>query len=497
MNLPLPAHVMAAEPPALRWLNTYARLGDALYTRLPAEGLPQPRLAAFSAATAAQVGLPADAPQRLADLVDVFSGNATWPGMEPLATVYSGHQFGAWAGQLGDGRALLLGEVAGPQGPVELQLKGSGLTPYSRMGDGRAVLRSSVREFLCSEAMAGLGVATTRALCLTASSLPVQRETLETAAVLTRVAPSFVRFGHFEHFCHHGEHDALRRLTDYVIDRFYPACRDAGNPATALLGEVTLRTADLLAHWQAVGFCHGVMNTDNMSILGLTIDYGPFGFLDGYDPAHICNHSDHLGRYAYGRQPQVAYWNLFCLAQALLPLIGDTDAAAAALEPYKARYAAQWRARIGAKLGLREAQADDEPLIQGMFDLLAAQRADFTGFFRELARLRVDEPEADGPLRDQFADRAAFDAWAALYRQRLRRDARSDAERAAAMNAVNPKFVLRNYLAETAIRQASQGDFDEIARLQQVLARPFDEQPQFEAYAAPPPDWAAQIAVSC
>jgi uncharacterized protein YdiU (UPF0061 family) len=297
--------------------------------------------------------------------LEVFAGNLPLSGSTPLASVYSGHQFGAWAGQLGDGRAILLGEVRTPAaGTQELQLKGSGLTPYSRMGDGRAVLRSSIREFLCSEAMHALGVPTTRALCVTGSDEPVRRERMETAAVVTRVAPSFIRFGHFEHFSHGGQHDALRTLADFVIARFYPQCRDAANPYAALLAEVTRRTAALIARWQAVGFMHGVMNTDNMSILGLTIDYGPFQFMDGFDPAHICNHSDHQGRYAYERQPQIGHWNLFALGQALLPLIGQSDQALAALQAYPGLFAAELDQRMALKLGLPRASAGSRQLVR-------------------------------------------------------------------------------------------------------------------------------------
>jgi uncharacterized protein YdiU (UPF0061 family) len=492
-----PEAVTAA--PAERWVNSFAALGEAFYTRLAPQPLPQPWLAAFSPQAARLLGWPDDAPDSMPQFVDVFAGAAAWPGMQPLATVYSGHQFGVWAGQLGDGRALLLGEYDGPQGRWEVQLKGSGRTPYSRMGDGRAVLRSSIREFLCSEAMAGLGIPTTRALCITASDLPVVRETVETAAVVTRLAPSFVRFGHFEHFAYNGRPQELRQLADYVIGRFYPECREAPNAYAALLRAVTLRTADLLAAWQAVGFCHGVMNTDNMSILGWTIDYGPFGFLDAFDPGHICNHSDHGGRYAYGRQPGIALWNLYCLGQALLPLIGDSDETLAALDVYHARFAQQWQARLAAKLGLRRFEEGDEALANRLFALMSASRCDFTLFFRRLSRLPLaaGAPEADATVRDLFVDRDAFDGWAAQWRARLARDARPDAERAAAMNAVNPKYVLRNYLAETAIRQAKTGDTGEIARLLQVLQHPYDEQPAHDAYAAPPPDWAAGIEVSC
>ena len=310
-------------------------------------------------------------------------------GTRPLASVYSGHQFGVWAGQLGDGRAILLGETAGG---FEVQLKGCGRTPYSRMGDGRAVLRSSIREFLCSEAMHALGIPTTRALCVTGSDAPVYREEIETSAVVTRVSPSFIRFGHFEHFAANQRDEELRALADYVIDRYYPACRTddrfGGNAYAALLEAVSERTAALLAQWQAVGFCHGVMNTDNMSILGLTIDYGPFQFLDGFDPRHICNHSDTGGRYAYNQQPNVAYWNLFCLAQALLPLIGDQEIAVAALESYKTVFPREFEARMRAKLGLAGRRDGDRALIEGVLKLLAQEKVDYTIFWRRLSRPR-------------------------------------------------------------------------------------------------------------
>lgn len=295
----------------LRWTPGFRGLGPAFYTELRPRPLPEPYWVGTSAAVARTLGLD---PQQLEtpEALDAFTGNVLLAGSQPLASVYSGHQFGVWAGQLGDGRALLLGETASGQ---EVQLKGSGLTPYSRMGDGRAVLRSSIREFLCSEAVNALGIPTTRALCVTGSDAPVYREEIESSAVVTRVAPSFIRFGHFEHFAASDRIEELRQLADYVIERYYPACREStrfgGNAYAVFLEAVSERTAALLAHWQAVGFCHGVMNTDNMSILGLTIDYGPFQFLDGFDPRHICNHSDTSGRYAYNQQPNVAYWNLF------------------------------------------------------------------------------------------------------------------------------------------------------------------------------------------
>jgi uncharacterized protein YdiU (UPF0061 family) len=421
--------------------------------------------------------------------------------MRTLASVYSGHQFGVWAGQLGDGRALSLGEIDSPDGAQELQLKGAGRTPYSRMGDGRAVLRSSIREFLCSEAMAGLGIPTTRALCVTGSALPVRRETLETAAVVTRVAPSFIRFGHFEHFAHHGQHAALARLADFVIDHFYPECRDAATPVAALLEAVAHRSAALAAAWQAVGFCHGVMNTDNMSILGLTIDYGPFGFLDAFDPGHVCNHSDEQGRYAFGRQPNVAFWNLHALAQALLPLLGSGDEASeralAALAPYKTAFPQRLLATMTAKLGLQQVHAGDEELVDALLRRMAADRADYTITWRRLAEFSTAPGANNAGVRDLFIDRAAFDGWAQDYAARLRLEGSDDAARAVRMRRINPKFVLRNHLAEAAIEAAQRGDFGETQRLLRVLQRPFDEQPEHAADADFPPAWAQTIEVSC
>jgi uncharacterized protein YdiU (UPF0061 family) len=490
----------AAPRTASTWPNRFRALGDAFFTALPAEPLPDPHWVATSAPCAALLGLPPDwAARPDLDALHVLSGHGRWPGMTPLASVYSGHQFGVWAGQLGDGRALWLGEMDTPSGPMEIQLKGAGRTPYSRMGDGRAVLRSSIREFLGSEAMQALGVPTTRALCVTGSALPVRRETIETAAVVTRVAPSFIRFGHFEHFAHHDLHAELRQLADFVIAHHFPACREAANPCAALLEQVALRTAVLMADWQAVGFCHGVMNTDNMSILGLTIDYGPFGFLDQFDPGHVCNHSDTQGRYAWARQPNVGFWNLHALAQALLPLIGDSDLALAALEPYKTGFADALLARWRAKLGLQTREDGDRELVDDLLRLMAADRCDFTITFRRLAGFATTDAADNTPIRDLFIDRAAFDAWALRYAARLSNEPGPDAARAARMNRVNPKFVLRNHLAEVAIQAAQGGDFSETERLLQVLQRPYDEQDEAAtaAYAGFPPEWAQSIEVSC
>ena len=477
----------------LSWRNRFADLGTDFSTRLQPAGLRAPYWVGRSRAAAQALGL-ADHWLESDAALQAFTGNIALAGSQPLASVYSGHQFGVWAGQLGDGRACLLGEVtAANQSAHEIQLKGSGLTPYSRMGDGRAVLRSSIREFLCSEAMHALGIPTTRALCVTGSDDPVRRETVETAAVVTRTAPSFIRFGHFEHFSYNEQHAQLQRLADFVIDGFYPECRDSANPYAALLAAVARRTASLMAQWQGVGFCHGVMNTDNMSILGLTIDYGPFQFMDGFNPGHICNHSDTQGRYAWNRQPNVAYWNLFCLGQALLPLIGEQDDAIAALEPYKQLFADGLQATFSAKLGLEGVREDDRPLIESILALLSANQVDFTIFWRRLCGFVPDAPNE--PLRDLFLDRVAFDAWAQGYSERIRTS--DTPARQGRMLRTNPKFVLRNHLGEQAIRRAREKDFSEVQNLLTLLESPFDEHPGFEAWAGFPPEWAGSIEISC
>jgi serine/tyrosine/threonine adenylyltransferase len=480
----------------LAWTNSFAALGPAFFTRLQAMPLAEPYLVCANRAFAAQLGL-SETLFATSEGVQAWTGNVPFAGADPLATVYSGHQFGVWAGQLGDGRALLLGEVQTPVGPREFQLKGGGRTPYSRMGDGRAVLRSSIREFLASEAMNGLGIPTTRALCVTGSDAPVRREEMETASVVTRVAPSFIRFGHFEHFSARGQHEELAKLADHVIDKFYPECRSSskfgGNAYAAFLEQVSERTAAMVAQWQAVGFCHGVMNTDNMSILGLTIDYGPFQFLDAFDPGHICNHSDEQGRYAYNKQPNVAYWNLFCLGQALLPLIVDQDLALAALESYKTVFPREMESRMLAKLGLGEAQPGDRELVEAVLKLLAKDKVDYTIFWRRLSD-HVGGAPADS-VRDLFLDRAAADAWLLQYSERL--EAQGRAETAALMQRTNPKFVLRNHLCELAIRQAKLKDFSEVETLLALMQAPCEEHPGHEDKAGFPPDWASLIEISC
>ncbi len=492
--------------PGWGWTNSFATLGTDFYTPIATQPMAEPHWVGFSESAAKLLGLSPETLQS-PEWLNILVGNTTAPGSQPLASVYSGHQFGVWAGQLGDGRATLLGELAPP--PVyegvaqEVQLKGAGLTPYSRMGDGRAVLRSSIREFLCSEAMHGLGIPTTRALSVIGADHPVYRERPETAAVVARLAPSFIRFGHFEHFCHHNLHPQLRQLADYVIDRFYPQCRTDsrlnGNVYANFLQVVTERTAHMVAKWQAVGFCHGVMNTDNMSILGLTIDYGPFQFLDAFDPGHICNHSDNQGRYAFYKQPNVAYWNLYCLGQALLPLIEDQELTIAALETYKTIYPAAVDIGMAAKLGFPDVRSGQRELADDVLRLLAADRVDYTIFWRRLShwvKNREDKPLAqDDSVRDLFLDRDGIDAWLLRYSEHLIHIPRGLA--ADLMMKSNPKYVLRNHLGELAIRAAQTKDFAVVAQLHQALAAPFDEQPEFESFADFPPDWASGISISC
>jgi uncharacterized protein YdiU (UPF0061 family) len=487
----------------LCFTNSFAGLSAAFHTRLRPTPLERARLVSDSPGAAVLLDLTAGEVAR-GEFARWFSGEELPPGADPLAALYAGHQFGHYVPELGDGRAILLGEVTNARGERwEIQLKGAGLTPYSRDGDGRAVLRSTVREYLCSEAMHGLGIPTTRALCMFASDEEVYRERIETGAILVRMAPSHLRFGSFEVFFYRGQYDRLGELADYLIAHHFPDLREHRDPYLALLREVVRRTAELIAKWQLVGFAHGVMNTDNMSMLGLTLDYGPFGFLDAYEPEFICNHSDRWGRYAFDRQPSVAKWNLTCLAQAMLPLLDpeDGDAAAekamAVLGEFDGIFAAAFERGMRAKLGLRDAAPEDAELAADLLRRMAANRVDYTNLFRALGEVRLSGRAGDSRARDLFIERAAFDQWAASYRQRLRREGVDDLDRGQAMARANPKYVLRNYLAQQAIDRAEQGDYGEVDSLLQLLARPFDDQDGREHYATEPPDWGRELEVSC
>jgi len=487
----------------LSQLNTETRLGrlpEHFYRRVSPQALNNPYLVAFSPAVAELLDIdPALFQQQ--QLIDLLTGNTLVPDSDPIAMLYAGHQFGHYVPQLGDGRALMIGEIADVTGSNwEIQLKGSGLTPFSRMGDGRAVLRSTIREFLCSEAIAALGIPTTRALCVTGSNDPVYRERPETAAVLTRVAPSHMRFGNFEVFFYRQQYAELKILADHIIEHFYPDCDGAENPYLELLRQVIERTASLIAQWQLIGFTHGVLNSDNMSMLGLTIDYGPYGFLDTYESGFVCNHSDEQGRYAYDQQPRIGLFNLSCLAQAMLPLI-DADSGEAAAEKakqlladYQPAYLTHFNRGMASKLGLQAFRDGDEELFHGLFDVMEGQ-VDFTNFFRALSDAAGDNN--DHSLRDRFVEREKFDHWYHDYQARIKTETIEAGFRRRQMRATNPRFILRNYLAQQAIARAEDGDYGEVETLHQLLQKPFDEQHELAEYAAEPPDWARHIDLSC
>ncbi len=477
--------------------NSYARLPQAFYARVtPTPFSAPPYLVHANQAAAELVDLD---PEQLArpDFAALFGGSVLASGMEPLAMLYSGHQFGVYVPQLGDGRAVLLGEVKNEQGERwDLHLKGAGMTPFSRDGDGRAVLRSTIREYLCCAAMQGLGIPTTQALCLVGSDDKVYREQIETGAMLVRMAPSHVRFGTFEVFYYRKQHELLRTLADYVIEQHFSHLQDVDEKYARFFTEVVERTAKLVAQWQAVGWAHGVMNTDNMSILGLTLDYGPFGFMDEYDEGFICNHSDHNGRYAFNQQPYIGLWNLSCLAQALLPL-AEKEPLKAGLDTYQSLFEQEYQTCMRAKFGLVEARAEDDELIRDFFGLLQGSHADYSIVFRELGRFSTAQHAMNDTLREHFLNPDCFTEWAVRYRDRLRSEDSRDHERSDRMNRVNPKYVLRNYLAQTAIEKAQNKDFSEVGRLFTLLQDPYSDQPGMEAYALPPPKWGKQLAVSC
>jgi protein adenylyltransferase len=477
--------------------NTYARLAEPFRQRVDPSPIPDPYLVSFNADASRLIDLdPSEAstPQ----FVEAFAGNRLLRKSEPIAQRYAGHQFGVYVPQLGDGRAILLGEVRNERGEKwDLHLKGAGRTAFSRFGDGRAVLRSTIREYLCSEAMHHLGIPTTRALCIVGTDMEVYREHVETGALLLRLAPSHVRFGTFEAFYHRQQFDELRALANYVIEHHFPNLTGRVDRCVQMFAAVVESTAELMARWQGVGFAHGVMNTDNMSIHGITLDYGPFGFMEGFNPGYICNHSDETGRYAFHNQPQVAYWNLGRLAQTLTPL-APKEQLAQVLNAYPETFNDRMQSRMREKLGLERAFDDDARLWMDLLELLHAQKLDYTSFFRGLGTFDR-HPDADNSsLRSMFSCPRSFDAWSERYRARLEREETSDPERRARMDRVNPRYILRNYLAQNAITRAETiRNFAEVDRLLELLRQPFTDQPGMEAYAEPSPDWGKELTISC
>lgn len=488
--------------------NFTRAVSGALWSEVKPSAVRAPRLLAWSRDVAAQLGWGVEDVES-ARFAEVFSGNALLPGMQPIATNYGGHQFGHWAGQLGDGRAISLGEAIGIDGQrLELQLKGAGPTPYSRRADGRAVLRSSLREFVCSEAMHHLGIPTTRALSLIATGDAVVRDILyagdprpEPGAIVCRVAPSFLRFGHFELPASRGEQALLRQLWNFMLERDFPEFAQAGFTSAAerdarVFRAICVRTAELMAQWMRVGFVHGVMNTDNLSVLGLTIDYGPYGWLEDFDPGWTPNTTDAEGRrYAYGRQPQIAHWNLSCLAGALSVLFADAEVLRDGLRAYADTFNAEHARINAAKLGLLDAQADDVAQSQEWYRLLHLAQLDFSLSFRALMRFDANAPSADlladaGYSETAFtAARPELEAWLRRYAERLHSE-NAGAERLSRMAAVNPLYLPRNYLAQQAIDAAEAGDVEPLQRWLDVLQQPYTEQPGADAFAAKRPEWA-------
>lgn len=475
-------------PDGFRFDNTYAALPERFYARLDPTPVAAPRLVRVNTALAERLGLDADALAR-PESVRALAGNVVPDGATPIAAAYAGHQFGHFVPQLGDGRAILLGEVVAPDGArFDIQLKGSGPTPFSRGGDGRAAVGPVLREYIVSEAMAALGVPTTRALAAVTTGEAVRRETMLPGAVLTRVASSHIRVGTFQYFAARSDAEAVRLLADHAIARHYPDAATAEQPYRALLDAVVARQASLVAHWLLIGFIHGVMNTDNCSVSGETIDYGPCAFMDAYDPAKVFSSIDQHGRYAYGNQPRIAVWNLARLAETLLPLLADdedkaVEVAQDVLAAFSPRFEAAYFGGLRRKIGLVTEQDGDVTLVNDLLKLMAENAADFTLTFRRLCDAAAD----DGAVRALFADPAAFDSWAARWRWRLGEEAAEPAAIRDAMRAVNPAYIPRNHLVEAALNAAiERDDFGPFEQLLEVLSRPFEERAGFELYAMPP-----------
>lgn len=480
----------------LGFTQPYTQLPSSSWCRPKASAFSQPFLVDFNPSAADLIGLDHGAGEDQ-DFLSVVSGETEVRGMDPIATAYAGHQFGQFVPELGDGRVQSLGAVSHKCEEWEFQIKGAGITRYSRDGDGRTVLRSCIREYLCSEAMAGLGIPTTRALCVVGSDMKVYRERIESAGILTRLAPSHLRFGHFEYLAHQGRHDELRQLMDFTIRRHFPKLADREESYLLFFAEVLERTALLIGQWQSVGFQHGVMNTDNMSILGLTLDYGPFGFMEAYNPDSICNASDCNGRYAYRNQPVIAHWNLACLAKALMPVIiqqgyADANDVEAVFDTFPNRHAEHYDRLMAAKLGFYKADTETVELVGSLLTMMREAKADFTRTFRTLC-----ESNQRSVFERLFEACPSYHEWQRRYDSKLERADSPMPIIRERLKVINPRFVARNHILQQAIDQAEQKDFSVVRRLREAFSDPYSDDPQWSDLCGLSPESAEGIRVSC
>ena len=468
---------------SLKFSNPFADLPEDFFHKQNWTPFDNPKLIHFNKELAELLGLPKDLDP--GDLVPYINGNKTFKHSVPLSMAYAGHQFGSWVPQLGDGRGILLGQLQTQDGLMDLHIKGAGKTPYSRFGDGRAVLRSTIREYLCGEAMHHLGIPSSRSLIMIGSDEPVFRETTEFGAMMVRVAKTHIRFGHFEYLMHNKKTEFIPILLNHVIENYFPELKESKDGYTDLFEKIVSSTARLIAKWQAFGFAHGVMNTDNMSVLGETFDFGPFGFLDEYNPGFICNHSDHGGRYAFNNQPSIGLWNCHALAAALKDHI-EIERTKEIINAYEQTFYDELILIFRKKLGLVESETEDLKLIEELLSWMHKNKKDYTNTFRTLSK------ENHGLFKDEEGK-----SWLEKYQKRLNREKINTTKRKKIMNQNNPKFILRNYLAQKAIEEAEKGNYVELKKLIEILKKPFDENRDYENYANEPPEWGRKLEISC
>ena len=468
---------------SLKFSNPFADLPEDFFHKQNWTPFDNPKLIHFNKELAELLGLPKDLDP--GDLVPYINGNKTFKHSVPLSMAYAGHQFGSWVPKLGDGRGILLGQLQTQDGLMDLHIKGAGKTPYSRFGDGRAVLRSTIREYLCGEAMHHLGIPSSRSLIMIGSDEPVFRETTEFGAMMIRVAKTHIRFGHFEYLMHNKKSEFIPILLNHVIESYFPELKESKDGYTDLFEKIVSSTARLIAKWQAFGFAHGVMNTDNMSVLGETFDFGPFGFLDEYNPGFICNHSDHSGRYAFNNQPSIGLWNCHALAAALKDHI-EIERTKEIINSYEQFFYDELILIFRKKLGFLESETEDLKLVEELLSWMQKNKKDYTNTFRALSR------ENHGLFKDEEGK-----SWFKKYQKRLEREKINTTKRKKIMNQNNPKFILRNYLAQKAIEEAENGNYVELKKLIEILKEPFAENRDYEDYANEPPEWGRKLEISC